>query len=284
MKFVFFGSSPISLFTLDALEAKGFLPSLVVTQPDKPKGRGLELAKSPVKDWAEKRNIEVLTFESLQDPEFILKIRNYNLEIGILVSYGKIIPQNIIDIFPKGILNMHPSLLPLLRGPSPIEFSILEDMKETLGVSVMLLEKGMDTGPILAQKHLQTEFWPVSKEVLHDFLGQEGATLLADNLQGYRNGNITPKPQEHKKATYSRIIKKEDGLLNLEDDAYKNFLKYNAFKGWPGTYFFIPQGEKSIRIKITEAAYEDNLFILKKVIPEGKKEMDFESFKRGLKL
>ncbi len=291
IKFVFFGSSPISLFTLDALEAKGFLPSLVVTQPDKPKGRGLELTKSPVKEWAEKRGIEVTTPESLKNPDLLYKLQTTNLpagqasyQLGVLVSYGKIIPQSIIDIFPKGILNMHPSLLPLLRGPSPIEFSILEDMKNNLGVSIMLLEKQMDTGPVLIQKHLKTESWPVSREALHDLLGQEGAKLLADNLQDYLEGKIIPKMQEHEQATYSRIIKKEDGLLNLEDDGYKNFLKYNAFQGWPGTYFFLKQDEKEIRIKITKGEFTDNTFIIKKVIPEGKKEMDFESFKRGLKL
>lgn len=278
MKFIFFGSSPISVVTLDHLKEKGFVPSLVVTKPDRPKGRGLILTPSPVKEWALQENIKVITPEKIRTEEFFETLRKVDAEFAVLVSYGKIIPQNIIDLFPKGITNVHPSLLPKLRGPSPFEFTILNDMKDEVGVSIMLLNIGMDEGPILSQKKIELTNWPVSKSTLYDVLTKEGAKLLLETLEAYLSGNIEPKPQEGE-ATYSRIIEKQDGELDLTNDPYQNFLKYKAYEGWPGTYFFVEKNGQKIRVKITEASFEDNQFKILKVIPEGKKEIEYEKFK-----
>lgn len=278
MKFIFFGSSPISVVTLNHLKQEGFVPSLVVTKPDRPKGRGLVLTPSPVKEWALQENIEVVTPEKIRTDEFFETLKSVGAEFGVLVSYGKIIPQNIIDLFPKGIINVHPSLLPKLRGPSPFEFTILNDMKDEVGVSIMLLNSGMDEGPILSQKKIELTNWPVSKSTLYNILTKEGAELLSQTLRAYLSGNIEPKPQEGE-ATYSRIIEKQDGELDLATDPYKNFLKYKAYEGWPGTYFFVEKNGQKVRVKITEASFEDNQFKILKVTPEGKKEIEYEKFK-----
>ncbi|HYC34157.1 MAG TPA: methionyl-tRNA formyltransferase [Candidatus Paceibacterota bacterium] len=282
MKFVFFGSSLISITSLECLKEKGLLPSLVVTKPDSPQGRGLELQPTPVKEWAISNNIEVITPESAKSPEAMEKIKAVNAEVGILVSYGKIIPDEMIDIFPKGIVNLHPSLLPHLRGPAPIEFTILNDNPEEAGVSIMLLDRELDHGPIIAQKKVWVLDWPPSKSALYKLLSDEGAKLLAEVLPDYLSGKIRPVPQDHDQATFTRAIEKIDGEIFLADDPYENFLEFQAYEGWPGTYFFAEKDDKKIRVKVTEAEFKNGNFEILKVIPEGKKEMDFESFKRGL--
>lgn len=282
MNFVFFGSSEISITALETLKRSGFLPSLIITKPDAPQGRGLVLTPSPVKVWGEKNNIEVFTPTSLKSPEVLSQLSKVNCSLGILVSYGKIIPEEIIEVFPKGILNLHPSLLPLLRGPAPFEYSILTLSKDEIGVSIMLLDKGMDSGDILSQKKVELADWPISHSALYEILAQEGSLLLAETLEKYISGEITPTPQDHSRATFSKMIEKKDGEISLTDDAYKNYLKFLAFTPWPGIFFFVEKGEKKIRVKITGAKFEENIFTPISVIPEGKKEMSFEDFKRGI--
>jgi methionyl-tRNA formyltransferase len=281
MKYVFFGSSPISVSSLNALRDAGFSPALIVTQPDKPQGRHLKLESSPVKVWAIENKIDYLTPENIKSDELLSSIKQVGADVGVLVSYGKIIPESILNLFPKGILNLHPSLLPKLRGPSPIESTILNDMKDEVGVTVMLLDREMDHGPILAQKKVEVENWPPKKNDLYALLSTQGGKLLAETLLRSVEGEITPVEQKHDDASYCHIIKKVDGLINLSEDGYKNLLKICAYEGWPGTYFFVHHDGKEIRVKITDADFVDGILEIKKVIPEGKKEMSFEDFKRG---
>lgn len=283
MKFIFFGSSPISVSILEALKEIGLTPSLIVTKPDKPKGRGLEIHESIVKTWSKEQNIPYITPEKIRTSDFESELKAVNAEFAILVSYGKIIPQNIIDLFPKGIINVHPSLLPKLRGPSPFEFTILNDMKDEVGVSIMLLDSGMDSGPIIAQKKVDVPYWPISKHILYEKLTKEGAALLTRSIHPYLQGSIIPTKQEDTKVTYSRMIEKQDGEISIDDDGYKNYLKYLAFEGWPGTFFFFKHQDKKIRLKITDAIYTDSEFKILKVIPEGKKETSFDIFCNSLK-
>ncbi len=280
--FVFFGSSPISVTVLETLKAHNFKPTLIVTKPDSPQGRGLVVTASPVKVWADQEQIKVLTPEKIKTEEFQNALKEVSAPFAILVSYGKIIPQTILDLFPKGIINVHPSLLPLLRGPAPIEYTILNDLKNHTGVSIMLLDSKMDEGPILAQKRVEIPDWPPTKSTLYETLSKEGGILLSEILPDFLDEKLVSMPQDHTHATYCNIIKKEDGEISLLDNPYKNFLKIQAFEGWPGTYFFVQKNEKSIRVKISEASFENNELILKKVIPEGKKEMNWDDFKRNL--
>lgn len=281
MKYIFFGSSDISVTTLQKLKENNLLPTLIVTKPDRPKGRGLEITESVVKTWAKENNIPFETPEKIRDDAFLEILKKEKADLGILVSFGKIIPKKIIDIFPKGIINIHPSLLPLLRGPAPFEYSILELQKENIGITIMLLDEGMDSGDILVQQKVDIPDWPIKKNELYNLLSQKGAELLIDTLPKYLKGEIIPTKQTDSEATFSKMVKKEDGCLNLEDDDYKNFLKYLAFEGWPGTFFFLEKNGKTIRVKITNAEFADGKFKIKKVIPEGKKEISFEDFERN---
>ncbi len=281
INFIFFGSSPISVISLESLKEKGLLPVLVVTQPDKPQGRHLTLTPSPVKVWAIENNIPVSTPIKIRTEEFLKELEGYNATAGVLVSYGKIIPESILNLFPKGILNLHPSLLPKLRGPSPIESTILNDMKDSVGVTVMLLDREMDHGPILAEREIKINNWIPKKAELYQTLSNEGGELLAETLIKWIGGSITPVEQDHSKATYCEIIKKSDGLVDLDADGYKNLLKVRAYEDWPGTYFFIEHDGRQMRVKITDADFVDGKFEIKKVIPEGKKEMNYIDFLRG---
>jgi methionyl-tRNA formyltransferase len=155
-------------------------------------------------------------------------------------------------------------------------------MKDDVGVSIMLLDEKMDEGPILAQSKIMILNWPPHKNDLYKVLAEGGARLLAKTLPRYIEGDIKPVPQDASLATYCKLIKKENGEINLSDDPYKNFLKIRAFEGWPGTYFFVEKNGVKMRVKITDASYENGDLKILKVIPEGKSEMSYEDFKRGL--
>lgn len=277
MKTVFFGTPHFVTHVLDALKTANLTPSLIVTQPDRPAGRGLMPKKSAVNEWAEENGIPTYTPEKI-DAEIIDKLRGY--DAFIIAGYGKILPKEVLSLPKHGVLNVHPSLLPKFRGPSPIESQILEDAKE-VGVSVILLDEETDHGPILAQKSFQPEKWPMMRSELENLLWSEGGALLARIIPPYMEGNLVPKEQEHAQATFTPKLSKEDGLLDLAADAYKNYLKYCAYEGWPGTYFFAERGGKQTRVKITEARYENGQFKVTRIIPEGKKEMPYADFLRS---
>lgn len=284
-KFVYFGSTGISITILDILEKAGFIPGLIVAHPDKPKGRKMVLTQPPIIQWASKRNIPTIQPDSIKiDPPKILTTSPSGdvWDVFIVVSYGKIIPQNILDIPEHDTLNVHPSLLPELRGPSPIQTAILEDKSET-GVTIIKLDAEMDHGPIVAQASVSPEPWPIKASLLEDILAQVGGDLLVDTLIPWINGDIEVEEQDHKSATYCSYIKKTHGLISLNTDPYKNYLKIKAFDEWPGAYYFEKHKQKEIRVKITEARFENNTLTIERVIPEGKSEMDYEDFKRGLR-
>lgn len=279
-KFAFFGTPHLAVWVLDALKEKGIAPSLIVTNPDSPQGRKLVLTPSAVAQWAEKEHVPVIKPSKLDTPEAIEKLSAY--ELFIVVAYGKMIPQSILDIPKYKTINVHPSLLPKLRGSSPVRTAILEDHNPT-GVTVMILTAGMDEGPILAQKEISIPAaeWPLRGNMLDETLFKEGAQLLADTLPRWIAGEIVPKEQDHAQATYSKKITKEMGLLDLTADPYQNLLKIRAFDGWPGTYFFHEKDGMTIRVKVTDAEFQNGKLIITKVIPEGKKEMHYEDFLRN---
>lgn len=282
-RFAFFGSSNISVSVLNELEKDDILPDLLITQPNKPKGRGLQMTASPVKIWAEKRNIEILTPKNLNEQDFIDKISKEKFDFFILVSYGKIIPKKVIDLANRGILNLHPSLLPLLRGSSPIESTILLDMKDNAGFSIMLIDEKMDHGPIVFQKKIEFQNWPIGRNSLEEILGTEGGKTMVEVIPRWLSGEIQAIPQDEGLVTFSSMIKKEDALIDLNDDPYKNFLKIKAYENWPIAFFLKEHKGKNIRVKVTDATFLDGNLVIKKVIPEGKKEMDYKSFLNGYK-
>ncbi len=281
INFAFFGTDEFSISILEELKTGNLIPKIIICPQDRPQGRGLVMTAPPVKQWAKLNNIEVRQPEKL-DSEFIDELKKEKWSIFVVASFGKIIPKAILDIPPKGTLNVHPSLLPKYRGASPIESQILNDEQE-VGVSIMLLDEQMDHGAILAQTHYDTEHNEQMKTSgLTLELGRRGGALLAKTIPLYLEGKITIKEQNHNDATFTKKINKEDGLIKLDDNAYKNYLKYLAYDTWPKTYFFIEKNGKQIRIKITNAEFVLGEFRVLSVIPEGGREMNYEDFLRGI--
>lgn len=295
-KIVFFGSSEFSVHVLDELKLHNIIPSLIITTPDKPKGRKLILTPTPVKIWAQENNVKILNPISLKPStgsgqETISELQALSSGLFLVASYGKIIPSEIFNIPPHHTLNIHPSLLPKYRGASPIQAQILNDEKE-VGVSIFQIEEGMDTGDIIAQKITHPDSVSTSlilrevksRKELEKQLAIEGARLFAHILSEWMIGAIDPIMQNEKEATYCKKIEKKDGELNidlnnLEKNALENLLKIKAFEEWPTAYFFLNKK----RIIITDAVLGNNSLKILKVKPEGKSEMPFEDFLRGIK-
>ncbi len=281
MKFIFFGTSRFSVIILDTLHKRGLLPALIVATPDKPQGKKLTLTPPPSKIWAEAHGIPVYQPDSLKGAAVEEKVKETGADVAVVASYGKIIPESVISLFPKGMLNVHPSLLPNLRGASPLQSALLGDMKHT-GVSIMLLDAEMDHGPLVAQKEITVQNWPLHYENLETLLGDEGGNLLANILPDWVADKIEAIPQDHSLATYTKKIEKSDGEVQLAGDPYKNFLKIRAFSEWPGTFFFADRKGTKIRVIVKDAEFKDGKLELKRVLPEGGKEMAYEDFLRGL--
>ncbi len=273
--FVFFGTPEFSVSTLEALKVSGFLPSLVVTAEDKPVGRHQIMTPSPVKLWAESQNIPVLTPTKIDD-EFISELKPKSLNLFIVAAYGKILPQKLLDLPKFGTLNVHPSLLPRYRGAAPLEGPILSG-DQTTGITIMKIDELVDHGPILAQEIIELYGKEITPE-LGKALFYRGGEMLSKIIPEYIAGKITPTEQDHTQATFTKKIKKEDGLVDLGVELPSVlWQKYRAYYGWPGIYFI---DEKNKRVKITDALYEDGMFKIQKVIPEGKKEIRYEDFIR----
>jgi len=279
--FAFFGTPAIAVTVLDILKASGMLPSVVITNPDAPQGRKMVLTPSPVKVWAQKEGIPVLQPQSLRTDNTVeLYLKEHAIALSIVVAYGKIIPQSLLSVPKHGTVNVHPSLLPELRGASPIRTAILRDMRKT-GVSVMLLDAELDHGPILAQKAVEIEegLWPMRGGELDILLAREGGELLAETLPQWIEGSLIPRDQEHANATFCEKISKEMGELDLAGDPYQNLLKIRAFDGWPGTFFFTEKNGKRVRVKVVDAELNtDGSLTILRVIPEGRNEMSYSEF------
>ena len=285
-KIVFFGTPDFAVWTLDALLAKGVRPNLIVTAPNKPAGRGLIETAPKVKLWAQKHDIPTIQPVEVKSDTFRKEIESRiggRPDLYIVSAYGKILTKDLIEQPVYGTINVHPSLLPYLRGATPLESAILADARDT-GVTVMRIDEDLDHGPILAQEKASLALWPIDTDTLGMKLATLGGTLIAEILPKLFDRTLREVPQDHAKATFTKKIKKEDGLIDLVVDGYTNFLKWNAYRGWPGTYFFIEKNGKKIRVSITEAVYENKSFIPTKLVPEGKKEMtlkEFESWKNS---
>ncbi len=270
LKIVFFGSSQMSVFALEELVAKGITPALIVTAPDAKAGRGRVMTPTPVKLWAQKQNIEILQPKEI-DRDFISELSNTDWDAFIVFAYGKILQQELLNVPHKGTLNIHPSMLPLLRGPSPIRTAIAQDNQDAIGISIIELDEKMDHGPIVAQASIELSEWPMRGSLLDEMLSREGGKLLSEVLLPWVKGSLLPEAQEHTYSTYCHFLKKSDGEIKESDNDYEKYLKYCAYDGWPGIFFFDESGK---RIKITAAHLsEQGEFIIDKVIPEGKKEV-----------
>lgn len=282
LRVVFFGTPELSVYALEELKMGGLIPSCIVTAPDKPAGRKLALAPSPVKIWAEEHKVPVIQPKTLKAKDNLQVLTNEAWDLFIVAAYGLFLPAWLLDVPEYGVLNIHPSLLPKNRGPSPIRSALRNDEKEVVGVSIIVLDEEMDHGPIVAQSSVVLSEWPLPGSVLDEILFREGGRLLLDVMPAWLHGEITPSEQEHPEATYTRKFSKSEGEIKLTDEGYLNYLKFCAHDGWPGTFFFEDVRGKKVRVKVTEATFLHGVFTIIKVIPEGKGEMRFDQFKAML--
>jgi methionyl-tRNA formyltransferase len=238
LRIIFMGTAELSCASLEKLAGdKKISIAAVVTQPDKPKGRDLKPAPSPVKILARKANLPVLQPSSARDQIFIGTLRELKPDLIVVVAYGQILPQDILNLPPFGCLNVHTSLLPKYRGAAPIQWAIANGDAET-GVTLMQMDAGLDTGPILAARRapiLPTDDSPS----LHDRLAQLGAELLAGTIPDYVAGKIPPQPQPKEGASYAVKIKKEDGRIDWSRPAIQIWNRLRAFTPWPGAFTYL---------------------------------------------
>jgi methionyl-tRNA formyltransferase len=298
LKFAFWGTPDVASETLEILKEAGYIPALIITAPDKPQGRKMLITPPPVKVWAEKNNIPYIQPEKITKEEVDVALRTLSqtgearraifqqenmrgeqsdIDLFLIVAYGKILAEEIIKMPRLGSINIHYSLLPKYRGASPVESAILNGETET-GVTIQQMEFKMDAGAILAQEKIQISSDEKSRE-LRARLIKIGGELLVKTLPKIISREITPTEQNENEATYCKKIKKEDGLIDLGDDGQKNYNKFRAYATWPRTFFFkedLP-AQTGKRIIITDATLENNNFNIRKIIPEGGKETDYKN-------
>ena len=247
MKTVFFGTPDFACYSLKALLDNDYAIEMVVTQPDKVQGRKRILTPPPVKVLATSNNLNVTQPVSAAEPEFIQMIKEIKPEIIIVIAYGQILKKVLLEIPKYGCVNVHGSLLPNYRGPSPIQGAIMNGDKVT-GITIMKLDTGMDTGPILYQKEIEIQQGETAGE-LHDRMASIGAQTLVKGLDLYRKGVIEPIPQDHSKGTYTKLLTSTSGeiIWNKSSEDINNLIR--AMNPWPSAYTLL----NGTRIKIVKS-------------------------------
>lgn len=299
MRIIFMGTPDFSVGTLEALVEAGHEVCLVVTQPDKPKGRGKEMQYTPVKEAALKHGIEVYQPRRIREAECVEKLRQYNADIMVVIAFGQIIPKEILEMVPYGCVNVHASLLPKYRGAAPIQWSII-DGEAVTGVTTMQMDEGLDTGDML----LKTEVPITAEETgesLHDKLAKAGAALCVETLAKLQEGSIVPEKQGESPTAYAKMLDKKLGNIDWTKSAVEIERLVRGLNSWPSAYTY---WNKKV-VKIWKASVMDEnsneqvgtvvkvekdgfyvqtgnglLKVLELQIP-GKKRMDAGAFLRG---
>jgi len=299
MKLVFCGTPAFAVPVLEAVLAAGHEVALVVTQPDRAAGRGMEMNAPPVKQTALSRGIPVVQPEKIKNNmELRAQLETIRPDAILVVAYGRIIPQWMLDLPPYGNINLHGSLLPKYRGAAPIQWAIANGEHVT-GVTTMVLEAGLDTGPMLLARSV-----PIGEEEtaedLFISLSAIGAELMVQTLAGIHDGSVTPLAQDHTQATLAPILTREDGLMDFARTARQTYDRWRGFQPWPGAHTLL-RGKKLIvhRMRIAEGLIVppgemlvegDRLFLgcaaettleLLEVQMEGKRRMPAAEFLRG---
>ena len=295
LNFIFLGTPDVASETLEILKENGYIPSLIITAPDRPQGRKMFITPPPVKIWAIENNIPYLQPEDIMELSQIFLSRGSHGDLAgigegrreeksaraellqnipdlfLVVAYGKIIPEDIINMPKLGSINIHYSSLPKYRGASPVESAILNGETET-GITIQKMEYRLDTGPIIIQE--KVEINPEEKAGdLRKRLIKIGGELLVKILPDFVDGKVKLTPQNENEATYCKKIKKEDGEIDLNADPIKNYNKFRAYATWPRIFFF----KNNKRIIITDAMLENGEFKILKIIPEGGKEINYKN-------
>jgi methionyl-tRNA formyltransferase len=248
LKIVFMGSPEIAASILRALKST-FPVAGVVTQPDRPAGRGRILTPPPVKILAEELGIPVIQPIKLRLPEEFVKLEQWTPDLIIVAAYGQILRKQVLDLPKFGCINVHASYLPRWRGAAPIQAAILSGDAYS-GVSIMLMDEGIDTGPVLAQEKVLFDPDETSTS-LSQKLSMRGGQLLLKTIPDYLAGKIFPAQQDESGATYAKMLTKEDGRIDLSDDVEIIERKVRAFSDWPGTFIYVDSQVLKIR-KVTK--------------------------------
>ncbi len=305
MKLVFMGTPDFAVGALEAILAAGHQVAVVVTQPDKPKGRGKEVQMTPVKRCALSHGIPVFQPVRIREPEAVEKLRGYGAELFLVAAFGQILPEEILTMPKYGCVNIHASLLPKYRGAGPIQWAIINGEKIT-GVTIMQMEKGLDTGDMLFKT--EVEIAPdETADTLHDKLAAAGARLIVEALPKIEAGEVTPVKQRDEDSSYAKMLTKAMGKIDWSMEAKKLDCLIRGLISWPGASVVLrgktlkiwaeePVEEASFRREIKEAApgtvvlvEKDAFYVqtgkgvlkVKEVQPEGKKRMAVKDFLLG---
>lgn len=301
MKIVFMGTPEFAVPSLNALLSSKKDVAAVVTQPDKPSGRGKKLTPPPVKVQALKAGLTVLQPERIKDEAFVNALREINPDVIVVAAYGRILPKDIIQLPRYGCINVHASLLPRYRGAAPINWAIINGEKET-GITIMQMDEGLDTGGILLQKGIE-----ITKEdtagTLTEKLSGLGAGLLIEGLNAIEKGEIKAIPQDNSKASYAPMLKKEDGQIDWTKGAEDIYNMVHGMDPWPGAFTYY-KGELWKAWKVRhgntgkgrpgeilaadrdriDVASKDSVISIIEIQPANKKRMPVSEFLRGHKV
>jgi len=302
MKIVFMGTPDFAVGALEALVEAGHEVVAVVTQPDKPKGRGKEMQQTPVKACALKHNIEVFQPVKIKTPEAVEVLKGYGADLFVVAAFGQILSKEILDMPKFGCVNIHASLLPKYRGAAPIQWAILDGEKET-GVTIMQMNEGLDTGDMLTKVIVPIEDTDTG-ESLFDKLAEAGAKLLIETIPQIEAGTLHPEAQDDSLSTYAKMIKKEMGLIDWKKEAVVLERLVRGMNSWPSAYTHFngktlkvweagvelkeAKAEPGTVVEVTKNSIKvqtgQNLLVLKQIQLEGKKRMDVASFLLGYKV
>jgi methionyl-tRNA formyltransferase len=244
---IFMGTPDFAVPTLQALVQNGYGVALVVTQPDRPKGRGRQPGAPPIKAKALELGLNILQTATLKNEKFIDQIRHVQPDFLVVIAFGHILPEKILHLPKFGTINIHASLLPKYRGPAPIQWALINGERQT-GVTTMLMNKGLDTGDILLAK-AEPIYAEDTSGVLHKRLALSSADLLLKTLEGYATGKIKPIPQDHSQATYAPMLTKQDGHIDWQKPAEELKCFIRGMTPWPGAFTYHNQN----RLKVLKA-------------------------------
>lgn len=275
MKIAFFGTPDFTVRFLDHLTDHGLTPHTIITGMDVPVGRKLQLTSPVPKIWADEHDITCYQPQKLDD-DFIEKLAQENYDLFIVIAYGKILPEKLITLPTYGTINVHYSLLPKYRGATPVESAILNGDKTT-GVCIQKMVYELDAGDVITSKEITIENTDTA-HTLRDKMNTQALEMLLTSIELLKQKDTFFTSQDETQKTICKKIKKQDGLIALDDDPMMLDRKYRAYDGWPGIYFFDTKHGKTIRVKIEKAEYQKNTFIVERVIPEGKKSMTWQEY------
>jgi methionyl-tRNA formyltransferase len=247
MRVIFMGTPSLAVSIMRAIHENNHEIIAIVTQPDRPRGRGRQIGISPVKELAMGLRLPIIQPETTKDKVFIGEVKRMFPDLIVVAAYGLMLTKDLLDIPPLGCINVHASLLPKYRGAAPIQWAIANGERRT-GITIIKMDEGMDTGDILLAQEVQIGDDDTAQS-LHDTLAQVGAKLIIKAMDRLNRGTLRPIPQYHREATYAPLLKKEDGLIDWSKDARDIFNRIRGFSPWPGAFTHL----RGLRLKIVSA-------------------------------